>query len=193
MNKQSELVVSNNLVEYIEAAIFAAIAFVIAFVPLDIGPMEAELGMIPIIILSYRRGLKTGLLSGFVWGLIKLASGNITMLSVLQVLVEYVFAFAVSGLAGVASNKLKDEITSDKWKRAFITIAQSVFLAVFVKYGIHFIAGVIYWGMYAPEGMSPYIYSFIVNGASGIASFLVVGSIVAFIVYKAPQLLSTDN
>lgn len=193
MNKSTGIVSKNDLVVYIEAAIFAVLAFVIALVPLDIGPMEAELGMIPIIILSYRRGWKTGLFSGFIWGFIKLASGNFTMLSVLQLFVEYIFAFAVSGLAGIAWTKLQKEVASEKWRNAFITITWSVFIAVFVKYGIHFIAGVVYWYMYAPEGMSPFIYSLVVNGASGIASFIIVGSIVGFIVYKAPRLILTEE
>lgn len=178
-----------NLVISIEAAIFAVMAFTIAFVPLDIGPFEIELGMIPIIIFSYRRGWKAGIFSGFLWGLIKLTSGNITVLSILQVFVEYVFAFAVSGLAGVAFKKLKEEVTAKKWSNAFMTIAWSVFLAVFVKYFIHFIAGVIYWHLYAPEGMSPIIYSLIVNGSSGIATFIVTGIITALLIYRAPVLI----
>src|SRR5699024_3262106 len=107
----------------IEAAFFAVIAFVLAFIPLDIGPFEIELGMIPIIILSYRRGLKAGISSGFIWGLIKLTSGNITVLSVLQVFVEYVFAFAVSGLAGAAWKKIQEGIATKKWRDVFFNIA----------------------------------------------------------------------
>ncbi|SHE32262.1 thiamine transporter [Atopostipes suicloacalis DSM 15692] len=178
-----------NLVVSIEAAIFAVMAFTIAFMPLDVGPFEIELGMVPIIVFSYRRGWKAGISSGFLWGLIKLTSGNITVLSVLQVFIEYVFAFAVSGLAGVAWKKLKEDVSLEKWSHAFITVAWSVFLAAFVKYGIHFIAGVIYWHLYAPEGMSPFIYSLIVNGSSGIASFIVVTLITSLLIYRAPVLI----
>ena len=58
-----------NLVVSIEAAIFAVMAFTIAFMPLDVGPFEIELGMVPIIVFSYRRGWKAGISSGFLWGL----------------------------------------------------------------------------------------------------------------------------
>lgn len=184
---------NNQLVVSIESAMFAVLAFVIALIPLDIGPFEIELGMIPIIILSYRRGLKSGLLSGFLWGVIKLALGNFTMLSVLQVFIEYIFAFAVSGLAGVSWKKLHREVFAENWPRVFGTIAWSTFLAVFVKYGIHYVAGVVYWSIYAPEGMNASLYSFIVNGSSGVATFIVVGVIIGLIIYRVPRLLFINN
>lgn len=186
-NKEDKLVI------WIEAGIFASLAFVIALLPKGIGPIKAELGMIPIVILSYRRGLKTGILSGFLWGIIKVATGKFTMLSVLQVLIEYIFAYAVAGLSGVGWKNLRKQISTDKWRSAFMTISWSLFFAVFVKYFIHFIAGAIYWGIYAPEGMNPFFYSFIVNGAAGLATFIVVGLAVGFIVYKAPRLIYPDG
>ncbi|HIZ71346.1 MAG TPA: energy-coupled thiamine transporter ThiT, partial [Candidatus Atopostipes pullistercoris] len=43
--------------------------------------------------------------------------------------------------------------------------------------------------LYAPEGMSPIIYSLIVNGSSGIATFIVTGIITALLIYRAPVLI----
>lgn len=186
-NKESKLVI------WIEAGIFASLAFVIALLPKGIGPIKAELGMIPIVILSYRRGLKTGVLSGFLWGIIKVATGKFTMLSVLQVLIEYIFAYGVAGLSGIGWKGLRKQISADKWRSAFLTIGWSTFFAVFIKYFIHFIAGYIYWGIYAPEGMNPFYYSFIVNGAAGLATWIVVGLSVSFIIYKAPRLIFPDG
>ena len=187
MNTNNQLTVS------IESAMFAVLAFVVALIPLNAGPFEIELGMIPIIILSYRRGPKAGILSGFLWGFIKVALGNFTMLSILQVFIEYLFAFSVAGLAGIAWKKLHKEVRAEKWPRVFLTIAWSTFLAVFVKYGIHYIAGVVYWSIYAPEGLNASLYSFIVNGSSGLATFIVTGLIISFIIYRVPRLLFINN
>lgn len=184
---------NDRLVMLMEAGIFAGLAFTIALLPKGIGPIKAEIGMIPIIILSYRRGLKTGLLSGFLWGFIKVATGNFTMLSFLQVFIEYFFAYFVAGLAGVGSAKLRQYIADDRWRSAFVTMAWSIFFAVFIKYGIHFIAGVIYWGIYAPEGMNAVLYSFIVNGAAGLATFIVVVLMVGFLLYKSPRLIFPEG
>lgn len=186
-NKEDKLVI------WIEAGIFASLAFVIALLPKGIGPIKAELGMIPIVLLSYRRGLKTGILSGFLWGIIKVATGKFTMLSVLQVLIEYIFAYGVAGLSGVGWKNLRKQISNKKWRSAYLTMGWSIFFAVFIKYFIHFIAGAIYWGIYAPEGMNPFYYSFIVNGAAGLATFVVVGSAVGFIVTKAPRLIFPEG
>lgn len=180
---------NENLVTLIEAGIFAALAFTIALLPKGIGPIKAEIGMIPIVILSYRRGLKTGLTSGFLWGIIKIATGKFTMLSALQVLVEYIFAYLVAGLSGVGAKRIKKSIQMDRWRDALLTLATSVFFAVLVKYFIHFIAGVIYWGIYAPEGMNAYFYSFIVNGGAGLLTFIIVTLVVGFILYKAPRII----
>ncbi len=184
---------NKDLTIWIEAGIFASLAFVIALLPKGIGPIKAELGMIPIVILSYRRGLKTGILSGFLWGIIKVATGKFTMLSILQVFVEYIFAYGVAGLSGIGWKKLRKQISADKWRSAFVTIGWSTFFAVFIKYFVHFIAGAIYWGIYAPDGMNPFYYSFIVNGAAGLATFVVVGLSVSFILYKSPRLIFPEG
>lgn len=46
-------------------------------------------------------------------------------------------------------------------------------LAIGVRYLWHFIAGVIFWGSYAPKGMSAIWYSFTVNGTAGLFTLLV--------------------
>ncbi|WP_282920047.1 energy-coupled thiamine transporter ThiT [Ignavigranum ruoffiae] len=176
----------------IEASFMAVLSFIFALIPLDIGSAyEIELGMIPIIIFSYRRGLKYGLLSGFLWGCIKLVSGDFTMLSILQVLLEYIFAFAMAGMAGLAYPKIQAVVSQKKVNLSALTEAWSIGLAVLCKYGIHFIAGVIYWGMYAPEGMSPYLYSFIVNGSSAFATFLLTYILIHLLLRFAPRLIQT--
>ncbi|AMB93726.1 energy-coupled thiamine transporter ThiT [Aerococcus sanguinicola] len=176
------------LLGMIEAALMAVLAFVFALIPLDVGNIfEIELGMIPIMIFSFRRGPKLGILAGFLWGILKLVSGDIVVLSFLQVFVEYVFAFAVTGLAGFGARTIQQKLAQKE--SLYGTIAWSVALAVFVKYFIHFIAGVVYWSSYAPDGMNIYWYSFLVNGSSALATLIVDGLIVALICRAAPHLL----
>ena len=109
------------------------------------------------------------------------------VLSLLQVFVEYVFAFAVTGLAGFGAQTIQQKLAQKE--SLYGTIAWSVALAVFVKYFIHFIAGVVYWSSYAPDGMNIYWYSFLVNGSSALATFIADGLIVALICRAAPHLL----
>ena len=43
-----------------------------------------------------------------------------------------------------------------------------------MRYFVHYIAGVLFWGQYAPEGTSPWVYSLSVNGTAGAGTFLIV-------------------
>ncbi|MDN3200218.1 energy-coupled thiamine transporter ThiT [Enterococcus faecalis] len=44
------------------------------------------------------------------------------------------------------------------------------------------------WGMYAPEGMSPYLYSFVLNGTSTVVNCLYVSLVLGLLAKVAPQL-----
>lgn len=154
------------LLTLIEAAIMAVLAFLIALIPFDFAWVEIELGMLPIILLSYRRGLKAGLFSGFLWGMIKLLSGDIWVLTLSQVLLEYLFAFALSGLAGLAYKTIQKQIKHGENRALILSLTWSIGLACLAKYAIHFIAGVIFWSSYAPDGMGAVTYSLLVNGSS---------------------------
>lgn len=181
---------NHRLLALIEASIIAVLAFIFALIPLDIGTgYEAELGMIPIIIFAYRRGWKYGLLSGFIWGLIKLASGQIYILHPLQVFIEYVLAFSLPGLAGILARPVNKALKTRKNSNLFLQLVLSIGLAVLCKYSVHFMAGVIYWSSYAPEGMSPYLYSLIVNGTSALATFSLNFILVLALLKTAPQLI----
>src|SRR5690625_859819 len=57
--------------------------------------------MIPVFILAFRWGIKGGLLSGFLWGILQIATGNAYILNFCQGLIEYSLAFTVLGFAGV--------------------------------------------------------------------------------------------
>ena len=60
------------------------------------------------------------------------------------------------------------------WFKAGIALAGTALLGVGVRYFVHYIAGVLFWGQYAPEGTSPWVYSLSVNGTAGAGTFLVV-------------------
>jgi thiamine transporter len=65
--------------------------------------------MLPVFLIAYRRGLKGGLLTGFLFGLLQMVT-NPFFMSVPQVLIDYIVAFTVLGLAGMFSSKIKEAI-----------------------------------------------------------------------------------
>lgn len=178
----------NTNVKYlIEAAIFAALAIALSFIPDFAGWFSPSYGAIPLVIFSLRRGLKYGLLAGLIWGLLHFALGKVYYLSMSQVFIEYILAFISMGLAGIFSDSLVKTLRQQKKPFALLIALMATILAVGVRYLWHFIAGVIFWGSYAPKGMSAIWYSFTVNGTAGLLTLLVTLLALLLILPTQPQ------
>ena len=103
--------------------------------------------MVPILIIAFMYGPLVGFLTGFLYGIITLFMDPY-ILHPVQVLFDYPLPFLALGLAGFfKQNKL---------------LGTSV--AIFGRFICHFISGVAFFGSFAPEGMSPIVYSLFVNG-----------------------------
>ncbi|MEQ9810890.1 energy-coupled thiamine transporter ThiT [Streptococcus jiangjianxini] len=165
---------SKNLNVLVEAAIFAALAMVLSFIPDFASWFTPSFGAIPLVVFALRRGSKYGLLSGLLWGLLHFVLGKVYYLAFSQVLIEYILAFVSMGLAGIFANSFQTAIRSKQTKTAIITGLSASLLAVGVRYFWHFLAGVIFWGSYAPKGMSALWYSMSVNGVAGLATLILV-------------------
>lgn len=134
------------------------------FLPIEFANsgLDLSLGMVPLVLYSFRRGLLPGVAAGFVWGMLNIILGTAmkNFLSVPQIIFEYPFAFAFGGMGGVFARKIQLYFQANRLKSAIRTIILGSVVAVFARWFWHFWAGVLVWGMYAPEGMSPYLYSF---------------------------------
>ena len=172
---------------WIEGTIFAAIAMALSFLPVRIGSsFEISLGMIPIILYSLRRGIKAGILSAFIWGLLHFPLAQVYYLTVFQVIIEYILAFGFAGFAGAFSIKLQQAIKNENKRKGRFLIVRAVFLGTFMRYFWHFIAGILFWGSFAFGGMSPVVFSFVMNGLSGLAT-AIVASIVLVILFNVQE------
>src|SRR5690625_7842515 len=85
---------------FIEVAILTALALlldIIPFLKFKIWPAggSISLAMIPVFIIAFRWGIKGGLLSGFLWGILQIAIGDAYILNFWQGLIEYGLAFTV--------------------------------------------------------------------------------------------------
>ena len=123
-------------------------------------PFDGELtiaGMVPLIIIGYKYGVKWGAFSAFAFSLIQIVLGITSSNAfagmydpdnaaksifniVLMVLLDYFIAFTVLGLSGMFKNKMKSN------KKSFILGALCVCL---LRYLAHFLSGWILWGSYA--------------------------------------------
>ncbi|OTN90074.1 hypothetical protein A5819_002573 [Enterococcus sp. 7E2_DIV0204] len=185
MQRTSELRV------WIEGTIVAAIAMVLSFIPTNIGSsFSISLGMIPITLYALRRGTKAGFFSAFIWGLLHFPLAQVYYLMPAQVIIEYILAFGFAGFAGVYSDKLQQAIRNEEYKKSSRIIIYASFFGTLMRYIWHFIAGVIFWGSFALWGMNPWLFSFVMNGLSGVATAIVTSVVLLLLLRINPKLFT---
>lgn len=167
----------------VESAIMVALATVLSFVKVYEAPYGGSvtlLSMAPIILLSLRRGVKTGLAAGFVSSLIQLLLGlnNVAWVPtpggiVLCVLFDYLVPFTVLGLAGMFR---KAKFTKNETTNMIVTAALGTLIVCLLRYACHILSGVVVWyaldlEWYADDPThivnlyGPWLFSAIYNGS----------------------------
>ncbi|WP_242241144.1 energy-coupled thiamine transporter ThiT [Bacillus cereus group sp. BfR-BA-01309] len=209
---------NTNLQAMIESAILAAFALVIDILPISIKiPTGGSISfaMIPIFIIAYRWGFKMAFLGGLIWGLLQIVVGDAIIVTPIQVLIEYFVAFAFIGFAGLfyrpiqkailtsnensleqsslSSRKDKPSQKKNEGKKVIGYIILATFVGSFARYFCHFIAGIIFWGQYAPKGQSAVLYSLIVNGSVMIGSYILCTVLLIFLFLTSPRLFKSIN
>ena len=130
--------------------------------------------MLPIVFYSYRRGALWGTGAGFIYCLLQMMLGlsyippaNTWYAIVICILLDYVIAFSVVGLADLFAKPFKSHRLL-----GYCFGAVAVCLIRFVS---SFLSGVVLWGSYAPEGMNVWCYSLIYNGSYMLPNAILTG------------------
>ena len=171
-----------NIYALCQCGIFIALATILSFLPVYEMPMGGSVtiaSMLPIMLVSIKYGVGTGLATAFAYSLTQLlqavASPNVFPYCqtgeavAICVLFDYVVPFTILGLAGIF-HKMK--LTKNTEMNIYIGIIGVVVLRFFC----HFITGVTIWKQWTPEGMGKYLYSFLYN-----AGFLSVDFIICIV------------
>ena len=126
--------------------------------------------MVPLLLFSILRGPEVGVVVAVIYGILQFILGPF-FLTPLQFLLDFPLAFGALGLSGLV---LSPEIweRSDRAHQVMRAIG-AVWLAIGGRFLCHYFAGVVFWGQYAPEGMSPWVYSLIYNGSYLGVEFLI--------------------
>ena len=140
--------------------VFSAIAMALAFVSSSIKIIHMPMGgsvtlfsMFFITLIGYWYGLGAGLTAAFAYGVLQMVLDPY-IISVPQMLVDYIFAFTALGLSGIFSNS-KHGLT------------KGYLLAIIGRYFFAFLSGWIFFGVYASDYgySSAVVYSLLYNGA----------------------------
>ena len=120
-------------------------------------------GQVPIIIISYRHGLKNGLAASTALALFEMLMGfkNFSYVNgiaawLIVAFSDYLIAFGCLGLGGMFKGKMKNQTAE------LVTGGISV---CFIRFLCHFISGVTIWSGYTPENMLVGVYSLVYNGS----------------------------
>ena len=135
------------------SALALALAYVLSFVKLFSMPMGGSvtlLSMFFVCLIGYWFGLKVGLVAAVAYGLLQLIT-NPYVVSIPQLFTDYIIAFGALGLSGLFHEKKNGLI----W---------GYLVGVAGRFFFCFLSGVLFFAMYAPEGMNAAAYSALYNG-----------------------------
>ena len=137
---------------------FAAVALALATVCSNIRLFRLPMGgavtlfsMLIVTLIGYWYGSAVGLMAAVAYGLLQMIFDTYVV-SLPQVLLDYPLAFGALGLSGFFSDKKNGLIIG-------------YLVAITGRFLFSVLSGVVFFGMYAPEGMSPLAYSAAYNGS----------------------------
>lgn len=140
-----------------EAGIMIALAVLLSRIKIYEAPMGGSVtagSMIPIILFALRWGVKPGIITGTTFGVLKLILGG-SVYTPVQAILEYPIAFGFLGLAGIISINKEFKLAD------YLKVILGVLLAIGGRFLCHFIAGIVFFGQYTPEGISTWKYSLV--------------------------------
>ena len=145
-----------------ESALLIAMAIVLElaakmFIPeMPFGGQVTLVSMLPIVLISYRHGVKWGLLSGVVYAALEMVigaktvaaafqpdyfgSGVLIVNALLMCLLDYVLAFTILGIGGCFRNKIQNP---------GLSLCLGSIVALGCRYLCHILSGYILFGSYA--------------------------------------------
>jgi len=159
-----------------EMAVVIALGTVLSFIKFSIWPQGGSVtagSMVPLFWFSLRRGAKWGVTAGVVYGMVQFFVEPF-FVHPAQLLLDYPVAFGALGLAGLfRSHELV-----------------GVAMGIVGRFVAHFISGVIFFAIYAPQvylginiGANAYAYSALYNG-SYLAPELVISLVLMIVLVK---------
>ena len=191
-----------------EIALFAALAFALdalqggIFKGIFVNGGSIGFAMVPIFIISYRRGLIPGILCGLILSIIQMLGGVYIIQGktlngafwqaigpFVQVMLDYVLAYTIVGFTGLFAKKFKNSSTKNS-KLLWIIIG--CIIGGLLKYTCHTLAGIFFW----PGelwGIGGIAYSFLYNGLYCIPNIIISTILMVLIAKIYPQFLNDNN
>lgn len=156
------------------ASLCIALAFILSYVRLYKLPQGGSItlaSMLPIFLFAYAYGVGPGMLVGMAYGVLQFIQ-DAYFVHPVELLLDYPLAFAMLGLAGLASK------FSDRWG-----LVPGILLGTFGRFVCAFLSGIVFFASYAPADQNLIAYSIVYNGL-----YLVPEALICIVLAMVPQI-----
>ena len=162
-----------------ECAVAVALAVLCSFIKVWEMPQggSVALTMIPLLVISYRRGAMAGIISGGVYGLMSLLFAGVVY-HPMSILLDYVLAFGLIGIAGFFNKSM--------WGIILGTCA-----GIACRFTSSLVSGAVLFASYAPEGQNPWLYSLGYQAAYMIPELIISLAVLILIYVKGKSLIKS--
>ena len=176
----------------VECALMIAVGTVLAQIKIfemPFGGSVTLVSMLPFILVSFRHGVKWGLATGFVNSLLQMLLGfyappaGTVAAFVGVVLLDYVLAFTLLGLAGAIAKPFKNRL---------VGVAVGTAAVCGIRFLCSFLSGVLVWGN-LNEGLSAWTYSLGYNASYMLPETLLTMVAAVLLCRVAPQIFDRQS
>ncbi|MCF7932097.1 MAG: energy-coupled thiamine transporter ThiT [Acholeplasmataceae bacterium] len=182
--------IQKELLKLTFTSMFVAMAIILGLITKYVPGLNLEmpqggsvfgLPMLPLVLIGMLFGVRYGILGGAIYGLVSvlLDGGVYHWVSFFS---DYLIAFGVLGLSGMFKGALAD-------RDRFVV---AIFVAAFLRYLSHAFFGSIIFAEFAPEGVNPWFYSFVLYNAPYMLSSTAVTVVIGLILRTRILRLAQD-
>ena len=149
----------------VECAMMIAMATVLSLFPIFKMPQGGSVtfaSMAPLVLVSYRHGIKWGLGTALTHSLLQMVlqfnspPAQTFWAFAGVILLDYVLAFTVLGSASFFGGVLKNKAAAAALGTSVVSV---------LRFLCSFLSGLLIWGSFAPEGTPVWLYSLVYNGS----------------------------
>ena len=149
----------------VEIALTAALSAVLSLfavrLPINFAGGTISLSMVPLFVLSLRRGLWPGVLAGVLFGCADLLIEPFFVAPV-QVALDYGIAFGAVGLTGIGCVAYHRVLLASPARATLVSVPFMV-LGGTARFAVAWVSGLVFFGQNAPTGQPVWLYSLVYN------------------------------
>jgi len=142
---------------------------------------SVSLVMLPLFVLSLRRGVLAGVCAGAMFGVFEYFREPF-FVHPAQVLLDYPLAFAACGIAGLGRASVQSLLHNGTPAKAGLATVPWVIAGGAGRFAFAFFSGIIFFGANAPEGQPVWIYSAVYNASYVVPSLVACALLTAVLV-----------